>query len=78
MLSFSSQAINPSLPIMKLNNGNLILSLKNNLSLGDIAKINRKYSCQSYKRKRFDKGDNLENAIPFEKFRKKINDARRY
>ena len=78
MLSFSSQAINSSLPIMKLNNGSLILSLKNNLSLIDIAKINRKYVCYSNRQKKYNKGDSLENAIPFEKFRKNIRNARLY
>ena len=59
MLSFSSQAINPSLPIMTLNNGNLMLSNLNSLSFGDIAKINRKYSCRSNKYRKYDKGDNI-------------------
>ena len=44
---------------MTLNNGNLMLSNLNSLSFGDIAKINRKYSCRSNKYRKYDKGDNI-------------------
>ena len=68
MSSFTSQANNPSLPIMTLNNGNLMLSNLNSLSFGDIAKINRKYLCRDSKYYKYDKGDNIENAIPWRNF----------
>ena len=70
MSSFSSEAINPLLPIMTLNNYYLFISMQNYLSLGDIAKINRKYVCKDNRYKKYDKGDIIENAIPWDKFLK--------
>ena len=59
MSSFSSQAINPSLPIMTHNDGSLTSFVQDNLSPVDIAKINRKYLCRDNKYMKFDKGDNI-------------------
>ena len=59
MSSFTSQAINPFLPIMTLNNGNLTLPVQKTLSPADVAKINRKYWCQNSKYRKYDKGDNI-------------------
>ena len=53
---------------MSLRNGNLIISLYDNLSPVDIAKINRKYLCRDSKYYKYDKGDNIENAIPWRNF----------
>ena len=68
MSSFSSHAINPFLPIMTLKNDNLTLPLQNNLSAVDIAKINRKYVCKNSLYRKFDKGDNIKNAVLWLKF----------
>ena len=65
MSSFTSQAINPSLPIMTFSNDSLSLSVKNMLSSTDVAKINRKYVCGDNRYRKYDKGDNIENAMPW-------------
>ena len=77
MSSFSADAINPSLPIMTLNDGSLIISMQNYLSPVDIIKINRKYVCRDNKYHKYDKGDNIENAVPWEKFKRQKSDAKR-
>ena len=59
MSSFTSQAINPFLPIMTHNDNNLTLSVQNYLSDIDVAKINRKYTCRDIKGVKYDKGDNI-------------------
>ena len=68
MRSFSSEAINPSLPIMTLDDGKLKLHVQNNLSPVDIAKINRKYICANSNHKKYDKGENIQNAVSWKKF----------
>ena len=58
MSSFTSQALNPFLPIMTLKDSS-VLYTQNVLSAIDVAKINRKYTCRDSKRVKYDKGDDI-------------------
>ena len=42
-----------------------MLSAQFNLSPTDIVKINRKYACKDTKFLKYDKGEKIENAIPW-------------